>query len=108
MHINKWGEIQKGESAKNWVTQVFGKSSTDQTKVLDGKVGLANDNINEQQITADMDAREEANAKLIMDAIPNNNQSVEHQTTKDKSGLENKCNNEKLINNEVAVSNFIK
>lgn len=88
LHINKgtW-ELQQGESTKSWVTQVFGKSSADQTKVLDGKVDPAKDNINEKQISKNKNIREEADMKEIMDENLNMNQVAAHQITEHKMDI---------------------
>ncbi|KAH0636682.1 hypothetical protein KY289_036597 [Solanum tuberosum] len=90
--------MHKKETTKEWVNQVFGKTSTDQAKGSDVKEVHTNekDNSNEKQITVDKTAKEESNAKEVNEATIDNYQSIEQQSAED-NGVSHNLGEEELL-----------
>ncbi|KAH0672430.1 hypothetical protein KY290_024672 [Solanum tuberosum] len=93
-------EIQQKETTKDWVNQVFSKTSTDQTNGSDVKEIPTNEKDigNKKQITMDKTAEEETNANEVKEVTTDNYQSIEQPLAEDSGGIENESESEQVNN----------
>ncbi|KAG5606773.1 hypothetical protein H5410_028265 [Solanum commersonii] len=98
-------EIHKKETIKEWINQVFGKTSIDQAKGSNVKEVPANvkNNSNEKQIIVDKTAKKETNVNEVNEATIDNYQSIKQQSAEDSGGIQNECDNEQVNNKEITV-----